>query len=101
MPPVLWRHLVHLSYLDDRGRRMRSSRPACLKNHGKNRKRKKEKKSGWKREGERRAWWHSLVVPTLGRLKQKGQHVFEVTLGYIHTNKRFEWPPGLLVHANS
>lgn len=69
---------------------------------GKNRKRKKEKKSGRKREGrERRAWWHSLVVPTLGRLKQEGQHMFEVILSYIHTNKKFEWPPGVLVFRDT
>jgi hypothetical protein len=64
---------------------------------------KKEKKleQKWRGERERRAWWHSPVVPTLGRLRQEGQHMFEAILGYIHTNKRFEWLPELLVHVGS
>lgn len=43
----------------------------------------------------------SLVVPTLGRLRHEGQCMFEAISGYIHTNKRFEWLPELLVYVGS
>lgn len=33
------------------------------------------------------AWWHKLVIPALGRLKQEDGHKFKVSLGYIVSSR--------------